>query len=121
MSRPHCDATGFGWIEIDGERYEHDVLIRLGGKIKKRKKKLSKRIYGTSHTVSLGEAEQVFEKGARTLIIGSGQSDNVRLSPEAEVYFERHHCSVSLLPTPQAIQAWNDATADAIGLFHVTC
>jgi len=31
MSRPHCDATGFGWIEIDGERYEHDVLIRLGG------------------------------------------------------------------------------------------
>ncbi|OGT95751.1 MAG: hypothetical protein A3I79_00235 [Gemmatimonadetes bacterium RIFCSPLOWO2_02_FULL_71_11] len=121
MSRPHCDATGFGWIEIDGERYEHDVLIRLGGKIKKRKKKLSKRIYGTSHTVSSDEAEHVFEKGARTLIIGSGQQDNVRLSPEAEAYFERHHCSVSLLPTPQALRAWNDATADAIGLFHVTC
>ena len=70
MNRPHCDATGFGWIEIDGERYEHDVLIRLGGKIQKRKKKLSKRIYGTSHTVSCDEAEHVFEKGARTLIIG---------------------------------------------------
>lgn len=73
MSRPHCDATGFGWIEIDGERYEHDVLIHLGGRIKKRKKKLSKRIYGTSHTLSLDEAKHIFEKGARTLIIAGAR------------------------------------------------
>ncbi len=41
-----CDATGFGWIEIAGERYERDALIRLDGTIKQRKKQLSKRIYG---------------------------------------------------------------------------
>jgi hypothetical protein len=29
------------------------VLIRLGGKVAKRKKKLSKAVYGTSHTISL--------------------------------------------------------------------
>jgi hypothetical protein len=27
--RSQLDRTGFGWLEIDGERYEHDVLIRL--------------------------------------------------------------------------------------------
>ena len=121
MNRPRCDATGFGWIEIDGERYEHDVLIRLGGKIKKRKKRLSKRIYGTSHTISLDEAKHVCEKGAGTLIIGAGQYDNVRLSPEAEEYLARHRCDVCTLPTPEALRAWNEGPADAVGLFHVTC
>ena len=121
MSRPHCDATGFGWIEIDGERYEHDVLIRLGGKVKRRKKRLSKQVYGTSHTVSLAEAEHVFERGARALIVGTGQDNNVRLSPEAEAYFKRHGCEVRLHSTPEALEAWNEAGSDAVGLFHVTC
>jgi len=121
MSRPHCDATGFGWSEIDGLRYEHDVLIRLDGRIKRRKKRLSKQVYGTSHTLSLDEAKHVYEKGARVLVVGSGQDDNVRLSPEAEEYFERHRCEVRLQATPAALEVWNEADADAIGLFHVTC
>lgn len=33
------------------------MLIRLDGKVKKRKKKLSKAVYGTSHLVSLEEAK----------------------------------------------------------------
>ncbi len=119
--RPRLDGTGFGWLEVDGERYEHDVLIRLGGKVKKRKKKLSKRVYGTSHTVSLDEARHVFEDGATHLIVGTGQYGNVQLSSEAERYFSAHHCSVVLLPTPEAVAAWNAAPKTAIGLFHVTC
>jgi hypothetical protein len=119
--RCRIDGTEFGWLEIDGQRYEHDVLIRLGGKIKRRKKKLSKRIYGTSHTISLDEARQVFEEGATMLIIGSGQYGNVHLSPEAEQYFREQHCTVRLLPTPEAIVVWNEAPKTAIGLFHVTC
>jgi hypothetical protein len=119
--RPHLDATGFGWLDIDGERYEHDVLIRLDGRIRKRRKKLSKQVYGTSHTVSLEEAEHVYEKGARLLVLGTGQHDSVRLSPEAEAYFERHRCEVCLVPTPDAIARWNTAPGSTIGLFHVTC
>ena len=44
------DATRFGSITIDGETYDHDVVIRLSDEVIKRKKKLSKRLYGTSHT-----------------------------------------------------------------------
>ena len=47
--KPTIDGTEFGSITISGELYEHDVLIRLSGKVKKRKKKLSKAVYGTSH------------------------------------------------------------------------
>jgi hypothetical protein len=115
------DRTGFGWLEIDGKRREHDVLIRLNGTVEKRKKKLSKRIYGTSHRISLEEAIHIDEPGATTLIVGSGQHDTVRLSEEAAEYFQRRGVEVRLLSTPEAIAVWNDAPKKSIGLFHVTC
>jgi hypothetical protein len=66
--KPSIDGTQFGSITISGERYEHDVVIRLHGKVRKRKKKLSKVKYGTSHKVSLEEAEHIFDMGAKRLI-----------------------------------------------------
>jgi hypothetical protein len=119
--KPRIDRTAFGSITIDGATFEHDVIIRLSGQIKRRKKKLSKAVYGTSHVVSRAEAKHVYEKGTKRLIVGSGQEGNVRLSDEATDYFKRKHCEVELLPTPEAIRAWNEAEGDAISLFHVTC
>jgi hypothetical protein len=83
------DSTIFGAITIDGKTYEHDVVVRLSGEVVKRKKKLSKRLYGTSHVLSEDEAKFLFEKGCDQAVIGSGQMGNVHLSPEAEAYFER--------------------------------
>ena len=119
--KPRIDGTEFGSIIIDGRRIEHDVLIRLSGEVTKRKKKLSKVIYGTSHIVSLGEAEYIYEKGAERLIVGTGQSGMVELSEEARDYFEKKQLEVDLAPTPEAITRWNKASGRVIGLFHVTC
>jgi hypothetical protein len=115
------EHTAFGEITIDGKTYEHDVVIRLSGEVVKRKKKLSKRLYGTSHIVSKDEAKFVFEKGCRHLILGSGQEGNVRLSQEAEAYFAKKDCQVVIQPTPQAIRIFNKSHGKKIGLFHVTC
>jgi hypothetical protein len=115
------DGTTFGEIVIDGKTYEHDVVIRLSGEIIKRKKKLSKRLYGTSHVLSKDEAKFLFEEGCEQIIIGSGQFGNVQLSPEAGAYFAKHDCQVLLKPTPEAIGAFNRSRARKIGLFHVTC
>src|SRR5262245_5602909 len=41
------NLTTFGTITIDGKTYEHDVIIRRSGEVVKRKKKLSKKYYGT--------------------------------------------------------------------------
>ena len=57
------ENTTFGSITVDGKTYEHDVLIRLSGEVVKRKKKLSKKYYGTSHVLSKDEAKFVFERG----------------------------------------------------------
>ena len=119
--KPRIDRTAFGSITIDGALFEHDVIIRLNGRPEKRKKKLSKAVYGTSHIISLAEAEHAFEKGAERLIIGAGQNGMVKLSDEAADYFKRKDCQVELLRTPKAIEAWNEAKGAVIGLFHVTC
>jgi hypothetical protein len=115
------DGTEFGSITIDGETYPNDVLIRLSGEIRKRRKKLSKKVYGTSHIMSLEEAEFVYEKGCRLLIVGTGQNGNLRLSPEATEFFAGKGCTVLTEPTPTAIIVFNRAKGDRIGLFHVTC
>ncbi len=116
------DATEFGSITIGGKTYDHDVLVRLSGEVVKRKKKLSKKIYGTSHTISQDEARFVYEKGCRDLIVGTGQYGNVRLSPEAAEFFAKKRCRVIAEPTPEAVKRFNSSSkAKKIGLFHVTC
>lgn len=43
---------------------ERDVIIRLSGKVKNRKKKLSKKDGGNLHTMSLAEAKHIFYRQA---------------------------------------------------------
>ena len=119
--KPHIDATRFGSITVDGETFDRDIVIRLSGTVKKRKKKLSKQKYGTSHTVSQAEAKHIFDDGAKRVIVGTGQHGVLKLSDEAKAFFKGHGCEVQAVPTPDAVKAWNKAEGKAIAMFHVTC
>ncbi len=83
------ERTEFCSITIEGKAYDHDVITRLSGEVVKRKQKLSKKYYGTSHVISKDEEKFVFEKGYKQFVIGSVQIGNVNLSPEAEAYFAK--------------------------------
>jgi hypothetical protein len=119
--KPTLEKTSFGSITVDGQEYDRDILIRLDGSIEKRAKKLSKQVYGTSHILSLAEAQHTYQVGAERLIIGSGQYGLVTLSPEAQEFFDEKRLVVELVPTPEALVAWNQTEGALIGLFHVTC
>src|SRR5262249_18119720 len=121
--RRRIKKTRFGSITVGGTVFRYDVIVRPDGRVKRRKKKLSKAVYGTSHTISRQEAKYVRKqaRGADRLIVGSGQYGNVELSPEAAAYLKRKKCRVDLLPTPKMISVWNQAKGTAVGLFHVTC
>jgi len=119
--KPKIDKTSFGYITIEGKTYEHDILIRLNGEVEKRKKKLSKKYYDTSHIISIEESKHIYEEGAQNLIIGSGQTGMVRLSKEAAELFNKKNCSVEIMPTSEAAQKWNEKKGYFIGLFHITC
>ncbi len=118
---PQINKTGFGAITVGGKRYEYDILIRLDGHVEKRKKKLSKAKYGTSHKISLEEAVQIYEEGAQELIIGTGQIGYIELSTEADLFFKEKECPVKLVATPVAAKVWNVLEGKVIAMFHVTC
>lgn len=119
--KPKINSTSFGSITVRGKTFNHDILIRLDGQVEKRRKKLSKKLYGTSHKISLEEAKYIYEKGAEKLIMGTGQTGYVELSKKAEKYFRKKDCKVKLLPTPEAIKIWNKSKGRVIAMFHVTC
>ena len=62
-----CDS-GFGYVTVEGLKIDHDIIIRLSGE-KKRKKKLSKAFYGTSHIIFLEEAKSIYQDGVERLTI----------------------------------------------------
>jgi len=120
--KPHINESVFGTITIENMVFRHDVIIGLDGQIKKRRKKLSIKVYGTSHIISLKEIQYVYDEEATLLILGSGQFSRTRLSTEAEEYLISQKCKVKLLCTESAIEAWNENRGKmTIGLFHVTC
>jgi hypothetical protein len=121
--KPRIDGTKFGSITIDHTVYAHDVIVRPDGQVKRRKKKLSRAVYGTSHMISLREAKYVRKQaaGAGCLIVGSGQYGTVQLSSDAAAYLKRKKCRVVLVPTPKVMETWNKTRSRAVGLFHVTC
>ena len=119
--KPKINSTIFGSITVKKKTFENDILIRLSGQIEKRRKKLSKKVYGTSHKISLAEAKYIYEKGAEKLIIGTGQTGYVELSKKAKKFFEEKDLRARLLRTPKAIKLWNKSKGRVIAMFHVTC
>ncbi len=119
--KPQIDSTKFGTITIEGQTYDHDVFITLEGEVCQREKRLSKAVFGTSHTLSREEAEHIYEKGAERLIFGTGQMGRAHLSDEAAAFFAEHGMEIILQPTPRALKTWNAAEGQTLGLFHLTC
>jgi hypothetical protein len=119
--KPTIDSTSFGSITIEGKKYPHDVYISTVGQISKRKKKLSKKLYGTSHRISEEEINHILEENVEGIVIGTGQYGRADLSDPASALMKSRGIEVLLQPTPQAIKIWNKREGMIIGLFHVTC
>ncbi len=118
------EETGFGYIVIDGVRYDHDVV--LFDNIERRRKELSmdlKRRYG--HTPLIGrEIKEYFgERKPEVLVIGTGQYGAL---PTVEVEEVASELSISVIKarTPEAIGIYNrlkDEGKKVVAIFHVTC
>lgn len=113
--------TAFGWIEIDGQRFENDVVVHADRTVTKRKKKLSKPFkeeYG--HTpLSEHELEFLDEEGPEVVIIGTGQDGSLPLTPKAQKILDRYETVVE--KTPQALESMAHEKKRFVAILHVTC
>lgn len=118
---PRIDAVAFGSVTVAGETFETDLHIRADGRLRRRKKKWAREDYGTSHVIGPRELKRALRGDPALLIIGAGFDGMVRLADEGRELLEERGIVWRLLPTPEAVEAWNAAEGRRALILHVTC
>lgn len=113
------DKFAFGSIEIDGTRYEYDVVIDRG-KIRKRKRKPSKPFRDAFGHTPLSVEEDLPWK-CRRLVIGTGANGALPVMSEVKLEAERRKIELLILPTARAIKVLEEGSPDTNAVLHVTC
>ena len=111
----------FGWVKVNGVKFEKDIVIHSDGTITKREKKKSKDlkpIYG--HTpLSECELEFLSKEKPEVVYVGTGHQASLPITPEAFKILEKHKAVV--LPTPEVIEKVAGEERKLIAIIHITC
>jgi hypothetical protein len=113
--------TGFGFIEINGVTYTHDIVIHIDGTISKREKKKSKRLKGEYGHTPLSGSELVFiaREKPKAIYIGTGQYGSLPLTKDARDILGNYKTIVQA--TPEVISALPTEKRRYVAILHVTC
>jgi len=112
--------VSFGLIEVDGRRYDHDLVIDAGV-VRKRSKKPSKRYQADFGHTPLSGAERIPWSGRR-LIVGTGASGQLPIMDEVYAEARRRGVEIVALPTRDACRLLADVPDDQVqAILHVTC
>ncbi|NQT51508.1 ROK family protein [bacterium] len=115
---PAITGMALGQVTVGDTTFETDILIRGDGSVKKRKKKATDK---KPHTIDADELERLCKGGPRLVVIGTGHSGEATLTPEAALSLQERRIECQMLPTPEAADAFNQATGRKAALLHVTC
>lgn len=113
--------TGFGWIEVGGVRYDHDVVIHTDGSVTKRKKKESKGLKGDYGHTPLSEHELglLAEEDPGVVYVGTGQYGDLPLTPGARDVLSSY--VPVIMPTGEILPLLKKEERPYIAILHVTC
>lgn len=110
----------FGEIEIEGRRYERDVVI-AGGEVRRRHKGPSKPLRDRYGHTPLTAAEEI-PWGAGRLIVGTGHDAQLPVAPDVYVDAASRGIVVVAMPTAEACALLETAdAADVYAVLHVSC
>jgi hypothetical protein len=112
------EAFSFGSIRIDGVTYEHDVVVDRG-RVRKRKKKLSKQFRDAFGHTPLSVEEEI-PWDCRHLVIGTG-TGALPVMDQVKLEAERRKVKLSILPTAKAILELKQHPRGINAILHVTC
>lgn len=118
-------STGFGYVVIDGQRYERDVVV-CGTRVFERPKYLSKR-YGArfDHTpLSKEEVEAILAMcpDAELVIVGTGQYGALPVPSDSLETMRAKGVKVVVAKTPDALEKLRESWGGKVlAVLHVTC
>ena len=110
----------FGEIEVEGQRYEHDLVIECG-EVRKRSKKPSKPYKAQFGHTPLSAAEAIPWGGER-LIVGTGAYGSLPVMEDVLAEAKRRGIEVVMVKTEEACRLLKDMTPEEVhAVLHVTC
>ncbi len=107
-------SSGYGYIEINNKRNEHDVYILVSGSVEKRD-------YG--HDIKKEEVERILEGRPEVIFIGKGTSGMARLAGEAKKLLKEKNVEVVKGKTQDIREEFNEISNSrrTAAIIHVTC
>ena len=110
----------FGLVEIDGRRYDHDVVIE-GERLRRRRKGPSKR-YRDRYGHTPLSVDEKLPWGASRLIIGTGATGSLPVMTEVLDEARRRRIEVIVRPTAEACALLEASDPNEVAaVLHVTC
>jgi hypothetical protein len=113
------DRFTFGSIRIDGETYEHDVVI-AAGRVRKRKKTPSRPFRDVFGHTPLSVDENI-PWDCRRLVVGTGANGALPVMDEVKQEAARREVELQAVPTSEAIRVLQEEPKDTNAILHVTC
>lgn len=114
------EYPSFGKIVVDGETYDHDLVVG-DDVVSKRNKAPSRSLKGQYGHTPLSAGETIPWSRPR-LIVGSGYSGRLPVLPEIEEEAEKRGVDLVVMPTADAVSMLNDADQSEVNaILHVTC
>lgn len=117
------DNYKFGLITINEKQYNHDVEVRLAGKVLDWWRK-------ESHIIDLEDIQRALEQKPDLIIIGTGAYGVAKVTEKAKKAITEQGVELIIEKTGQAVKIFNELKEKAekektsqkiIGLFHLTC
>jgi hypothetical protein len=111
----------FGWIKVNGNKYEKDIILHVDGTVTKREKKKSKDLKVTYGHTPLSERELDFlsQENPEVVYIGTGHQAALPITPEALSILKKYE--TVFLPTNEITEKIDHEDRKMVALIHVTC
>ena len=108
----------FGKLRVDGDEYDHDLVIDRG-EVRKRKKRPSKKYRSLFGHTPLSLDEDIPWKCKR-LVVGTG-GGALPIMDEVRRAAERRHVELIAVPTKEALEFLTEHPARTNAVLHLTC
>ncbi|MEM2631735.1 MAG: Mth938-like domain-containing protein [Candidatus Bathyarchaeia archaeon] len=113
------ESYGFGFMVVNGKKYESDVIVFP-------EKVISGWWRREGHKIYVEDLAEVLnhKPAPEVLVVGTGYSGLVRVMPEVEDALKARGIKLIIQPTKEAYKTFNELLKSnrlAAGVFHLTC